>query len=627
MRTPLSERSIRLATALAMSLLLVLVPAAAASASSQQAAHGPAAASLLTDSKTADLPGVDDPTFKKLPKKKQQEILKKARKSAAATVCDKIPGLGRFHLDDDCERAVGPTYSVAAVTVSLSACSAIFSGVPVASGILIDQCNKIFSRLLTGKGWDAFKGTILQEAAKAAKAAIAVAKFIANPAGAIDDLANKLKEFSVSLLQNLMTSVTSYQSASLGSAEFRTQYAQCLGIGVFVFALMFLLTCLQLGRGEIDSDEFMHSVGVYGPLGVLLMVFGPALGYAFQVAVNGLCDGIAHAAGTTITEFVAGILNPIRVLTVEALPGGSFAGVVVFGLMALGTCTAFFAMLMQNFGMYMISAVISIGFAMMINPRWRSRSRKMGAAWGAVLLFKPAFLLLLFLAFGFLKLPVNGVGIKPGEPMANFLSIVTIAGVLLIMGMSPLGLFRFMPLMPGGNEPTSGGSGAMAALGGAAGSALTTAAMNRSGGGGVGKQSSSSSPTQQQQSSSQQLTTRSQGPSGGGQRPWQQTSDAGGQGKDGKDGQGGQGGPAGPMRVPQTGGGQQGGQQAAAAASKTSAGAGAGAGAGGAAAAAGPVGAGIAAAAQVAQAARAHGHKSLDDASGGGMREVREGES
>lgn len=585
-------------------------------------------AMMLTKPAPVTLPGINDPVFSKLPKAKQQEIIKNAQQKGAGVVCDAIPGVNLASSTYGlCKNLVAPLFTVGKTVVSVAVCSALGAGVPVVGGALVGECTKVISGLITGKGWDAFKGTVFAQAAAAAHSVVKAAQFIANPSGAIDDLANKLKSFSTGLLQSFLVSVTSYQSASLGSTQFRDQYVMAAGLGLAVLAIMFLITCMQAARGSIEIDDLWQAVGFHAPLAVLLMCFGPAIGYVFQEAVNGMCLGIAHIAGQNITNFVATQLNPVYQVTINTLPGGSFAGVACFGLMALGTCTAAFAMLMQNYGLYMVSVMIGIAFGMRMNPTWRARSRKMEASWGALLLFKPAFLLLLAFSFGFLQLPGSDA-VSSNSQLTTFYALITIAGVLLILGFAPMGLFKWMPLLPAGNEPGSGGGGGSgAAVAGAAGGVLSQAAMNRSsGGGGGGGGSSGPSPSSSKPSQS-----------GGHQEEWQVSDD--------KDSSGG----PGSMRLPQSKGSQGGspgsgaqngpaastGQAGTAAQGATASTGAAGAGAGGAGAAAGgagatagaaalgPIGLGVAAAAQVAQAARSQAHKGLED-SGGSMKEADE---
>ena len=444
---------------------------------------------------TVKLRGVNDANYNKLTPAQKKQVLEQAQVAAGRAVCSAVPGAGRAdYFVKQCGSAVGKLYSIAPGVVSVTVCS-LLGGVPFAGGFLVSQCQHIIGGLMTGAGWSAFNGTILSGAAKLAQAAVAVGKFIANPSGAIDDLANKGKESATGLINATLRGVTSYKSADLSSAQFRSDYAKAAGIGLAVMGILYLITCMQAAKGSIDMDEFVTAIVWQAPWALLLLVFGPAIGYGLQTMVNGLSQGIIGLTGQSIETFLQNTFNPINQATASAVPGGALVGALTFIALVVGGFGIAINMVMQNFGLYMVSALIGIAFGMRINPKWRSKTRKMEAGWGAILLFKPLFLLLLMIAMGFLNSVASAAGVqgpsgaKTGLPL--LMNMLTVMCVLLVLSFAPVQLMRKAPLLPGGNEHGDAtGSGGAAALGGAAGNVMTQTAGQRqragssSGGGG-----------------------------------------------------------------------------------------------------------------------------------------------
>ena len=431
----------------------------------------------------ANLPGITDPRWKQLPPDQQKVILGKAKNAAGLAVCSQIPGVNKIDkLKKGCaSRIIGPLFTASKVAVGVTVCAPITALMPPGLGLIARfDCAKVMVGLIEGKGWEAFNGTVLGELGKVAQKVGAVLKFIANPTSAIDELANATKDTAVGLSKGVLENAARSNSESLGSAQFRSDYAAGAGLGMVVAAIMLLITFWQASRGSIDPDTLIESLIVRAPFGILMILMGPAIGYVLQQAVNGISEGIASAAGTTMGEVLAKLVAILTAATVSQVPGGALAGIVLFIVMIVGAFTVLVTTVMLDFGFYMTSAILSVVFAMRINPLWRPKVRKIEAGWGAMLLMKPLFMLLLWLAFGFLKakLGVTGAGVS-GMPLA--ITIVTVAAVMIAVGFAPFALMKYAPILPGGNEmseSSSSGSGAMMA--GAMGGLMSQIAMQRS---------------------------------------------------------------------------------------------------------------------------------------------------
>ena len=481
MRMRLSENVIRPAVAVLLATLVALVPSLTAA---PQAAAQPIASVgtiVLTEDKKANLPGVDDPRWKKLKPAQQQEALKAAQQAAGQAVCGQVPVVKTF-AKDKCAGLVAPIFKVAKTVAPITVCTTLENLPGVGLGFKLVKCGKVLKELLEGKGWDAFKGTLLEKIASYTKTAIKVAKFVTNPAGAVDDLANSSKDSATSLTGAVLKNMTSYNGQSLGSTQFRTDYAKAAGLGLIVLAVMFLLSCWHAARGKIDPDELAANLAMRAPMAVMFITMGPAIGWCLQYLINGLSEGAARFTGGSVDEFLAKVWTVVSAITAAQLPGGSLGGVLLFLAIIIGAFGVALNFIMQDFGLYMTSAALAVAFGMRIHPGWRPKLRKMEAGWGALLLMKPLFILLLGFAFGFLNMTVKGQG-NPAESSSihTLYSVLAVAAVFLTIAFIPFGIFKYAPLLPGGNEgEASSSSGAGAMLAGAAGGTMSQVAMQRS---------------------------------------------------------------------------------------------------------------------------------------------------
>lgn len=443
----------------------------------------------------ANLPGIDDPRWKKLTPAQQEAALAKAREAGGMAVCGQIPVIGDIQkLRKSCSSLVGPSFTVVKGAAAVTLCAPLTALMPAGINLLARfDCARVMVGLMEGKGWDAFKGTLLGEMGKIAGAVVKVAKFVANPMGSIDDLANATKDTAVGMSKAVLENAALSDSESLGSAQFRQDYAVGAGLGIVVAALMLLITFMQASRGAIDPDTLIESLVVRAPMGIFMILTGPAIGYALQQSVNGLSQGAASLAGTTMGDVISRLLATLTAATSAGIPGGQLAGIVLFIAVIVGAVSMLVTMIMVDFGLYMTSAILGVIFAMRINPLWRPKVRKVEAGWAAMLLMKPLFLLLLAFAFGFLKAKLNAGPNSTGFGL--MVTIVTIAAVMITIGFAPFAIMRHAPILPGGNEMSeSGTSGAGAMMFGAAGGFMSQAAMQRSaagqaagGGGGAGR--------------------------------------------------------------------------------------------------------------------------------------------
>lgn len=349
---------------------------------------------------------------------------------------------------------------------------------------------------------------------------VAAVDFVANPQDSVAKLANSLKTDSTAALAQVINQVTAGTDFDPNDDWFRTQWAIFSGIGVLVLALMVLLVMRAYGDEKITSEEATHALVGFGPAGLILILFGPALGHFFNGKVSELSAGITtFTSGSSLGFAKATDFNGVA-------SGGTFgpvAGLLIWGLLFLGAWAVLLLFVVQNVALMMIGIGMAIALGFMVHPLWRKRAAKAGTTYLGILLAKPALLLILGFVMALITAfsPVKG---GTDDTLTNAIKIFTVAIILLTVGFAPATLFRYMPILPTGGETVarhSSGTG-RALVAGAAGGMMSTRMLSKS------TRTSSSSQTQRPG-----ITTSSATPaSRGGQGPAmgaQANSTAGGQ--------------------------------------------------------------------------------------------------
>jgi len=322
----------------------------------------------------------------------------------------------------------------------------------------------------------------LGQAASAAKAAVdaagaaigtavAAVKFVANPAGVVDEWANANKSAAIDLTEQVMLKANAATASDFQAGWFTSYYAGAFALGLVVMAVMLLLLYHDVGRGKVAGDEFAEAM-LKAPVVVVVMAFTPALTTMLAKATQTLADGIAGAAATQVGGFIGatgGWWAAFTGATAATIPGGSLVGLLVFGLMALGALSTLAGLVIQQFAGYLAVLVMGIGWGMWVHPIYRPKARRVWVFFVALMLQKPAFWLLLGAAFLVLN---HTPGVVSADPVAILTALMSIVMVLLMVGLAPWALLKyFAALMPGGNEHQRGSGGHVteAALAGAAG--------------------------------------------------------------------------------------------------------------------------------------------------------------
>ncbi len=289
--------------------------------------------------------------------------------------------------------------------------------------------------------------------------AVEIAKFVVNPAGAVDDLANALHNSATDLTAKVLQGLAASSKFDPSAAWFLQAYAASAGIGIVVMALCAVLMIIRAARGSGGREELQESLFKNLPLGLFLAVFAPGIATLLGQFTDALTDGIATWQAGSLNSAVAKLAS-IGTVTAAAVPGGVIIGIVIFLLMVIGSFSMFVGLAMQSVALPFSGFVAGIAWGMWVHPKQRKKALRVPMTYCGVLLAKPATFLLI--GFGFKAIDGNASipALKSGGiPLLT--QLVFIIVILLIMGLAPFSLLKYFPLLPTAadsmdSQPSSG---------------------------------------------------------------------------------------------------------------------------------------------------------------------------
>ncbi|RDI35419.1 hypothetical protein [Lentzea flaviverrucosa] len=274
-----------------------------------------------------------------------------------------------------------------------------------------------------------------------------IAKFVANPAGAMDELANSLHasavDFTVRVLLEGLATVGNFDPSS---PWFLATYGASTGLGLTVMALMSVLMISRAASGGGGREELQEALFKQLPLGLFLAVFAPAIATVLHTTVRKMTSGIAawqsDYIGSAITKLAA-----LSQVTAVMIPGGAGVGSIVFGLLIFGTGAVFVGFALQSVALPLSGLVAGIAWGMRVHPKWRPKAARPVYTYLGLLLSKPLLYFLLGAVFaiidGNLSIPAMKAG---GMPLLSQIVVVIVA--LIVVGFAPFALLKYAPLLP-----------------------------------------------------------------------------------------------------------------------------------------------------------------------------------
>jgi hypothetical protein len=305
---------------------------------------------------------------------------------------------------------------------------------------------------------------------------------IANPVdAALKNVATSLGDALKSLLRKVLTELVHVTSPNVASAGFRSTYAAGAGIGMFVLVLMVARVFYRASAGELAGEELAESLWRWVPTAVLLVLFGPALGYLFVGLTDAASVSILEYFSVDIASLSAKLEAMVVLSNVGLVPGGPLVAIAIMLLAFLGVLGLLGGLLVQLLAQYLMGSVMAIAFVMLIDPATRPKAAKLPMTWVGLGLAK-ALLFFLIGALARIADSAFSASAIADDGMRALVTALVAALGLVIVGVAPWSLLKFAPVLSGGAGHRMGKASRGAstgAVGGMATSTMTQMAFRR----------------------------------------------------------------------------------------------------------------------------------------------------
>ncbi|MBU8868567.1 hypothetical protein [Paenarthrobacter aromaticivorans] len=302
--------------------------------------------------------------------------------------------------------------------------------------------------------------------------------FIANAKDGFEKFANTVKAEGVKSTNEVLNNLLKVSVFEVDDA-FRATWAAFAGIGILVMGLMYFKLWKDVSNEEIDMDSARTSLLWYGPLSMILVLFGPALGHVINGWITGLTEGITFWTSSRVTDFGVAISRFASYESSGAF--GPLAAVLLFGLLFIAAWAMLGLLALQPMGLSLIGVGIALMIGFMIHPKYRERVGKVGSLWLGISLSKPLLLLLMGAVFSYVASRPAFAGEGVDDGMVNATSVFLAAAAMLVLAVALPMLYKYVPILP--SSSTSMGEGRQSVAGAAmvagAGAAISSSIRQR----------------------------------------------------------------------------------------------------------------------------------------------------
>uniref|UniRef100_UPI000B1D8FC0 hypothetical protein n=1 Tax=Aldersonia kunmingensis TaxID=408066 RepID=UPI000B1D8FC0 len=312
---------------------------------------------------------------------------------------------------------------------------------------------------------------------------VKAAAFVANPADAIDDLANKLHEGAVGLSGAVLSQLATTGQFDPSWSWYLAKYAQSAALGIVLMGFMCIHTIMRAARRGTPG-ELAASLGAYLPLALAAQAFAPAVASLIILGANALASDVAKASGTDLAEMSTGVYS-LGNITVNAVPGGSIVGVVIFLFLLIGAAAVWVGQQLHAIGLPIVGVVVAISFGLWVSPKYRHKAIRPILVFLSIVFSK----ILLFVLLGVI-FALSAAKLRSGDavnPLGAVERVAFVALAMMVAGLAPWALLKWVPFLPTASDSTDFGSGPpiSAAVIGGAGSAAMYLHSGRRGGAGA----------------------------------------------------------------------------------------------------------------------------------------------
>ena len=233
-------------------------------------------------------------------------------------------------------------------------------------------------------------------------------------------------------------------------------YAISFALAIFVAVFLVGLQFVRTARGEQGGRDLAESVGMWFPLFLYGTMFGPLLGTILVEFSSALTDvlvqwGVAGSAD----QITATMTTMLSQQDASGLAGGAVVGVGFMLAMIIGLVLVVIMLVLQLVVLYASGFVLPLGLVWMIDGRHRSMASRIVWLWAGVLASRP----LLFLGLGGMwSMVATKTSFFAQSPtLDQTVQLLVTVIVMLLVGLSPWLMTKFMPVIPWGS-PSSGPS-------------------------------------------------------------------------------------------------------------------------------------------------------------------------
>ncbi|MFE4080406.1 hypothetical protein [Paenarthrobacter sp. YIM B13468] len=302
--------------------------------------------------------------------------------------------------------------------------------------------------------------------------------FIANAKDGFEKFANTVKAEGVKSTNEVLNNLLKVSVFDIDDG-FRNTWAAFAAIGILVMGIMYFKLWKDVSNEEIDMDSARTSLLWYGPLSMLLVLFGPAIGYVVNGWMSGLTEGITFWTSSRVTDFGVAISRFASYESSGAF--GPLAAVLLFGLLFISAWAMLGLLALQPLALYLLGLGIALMIGYMIHPKYRERVGKVGALWIGISLSKPLLLLLMGAVFSYIASRPAFAGEGVDDGMVNATSVFLAAAAMCVLAFALPMLYKYVPILP--SSSTSLGEGRQSVAGPAmvagAGAAISSAIRQR----------------------------------------------------------------------------------------------------------------------------------------------------
>ncbi|YCK79813.1 hypothetical protein M1D89_01935 (plasmid) [Arthrobacter sp. D3-18] len=302
--------------------------------------------------------------------------------------------------------------------------------------------------------------------------------FIANANDGFEKFANTVKAEGVKSTNEVLNNLLKVSVFEIDDG-FRATWAVFAGIGILVMGFVYFKLWKDVANEEIDMDSARTSLLWYGPLSMVLVLFGPPIGYVINGWMSGVTEGITFWTSSRVTDFGVAISRFASYESSGAF--GPLAAVLLFGLLFVAAWAMLGLLALQPLALYLLGLGIAIMVGFLIHPEYRQRVGKVGALWLGISFSKPLLLLLMGAVFSYIASRPAFVGEGVDDGMVNATSVFLAAAAMSVLAFALPLLYKYVPILS--SSSTSLGEGRQSIAGPAmvagAGAAIAAAIRQR----------------------------------------------------------------------------------------------------------------------------------------------------